>query len=94
LALAIALAVPAPFLHAAPAEQASVRAYRIAAGPLAGPLNRIAAPARRGHPHGPPPHLGGGPGALGPRRNTLVGRATRSVIRRRPAAAVERSRCP
>ncbi|MBG4593952.1 TonB-dependent siderophore receptor [Pseudomonas aeruginosa] len=45
LALAIALAVPAPFLHAAPAEQASVRDYRIAAGPLAGTLNRIAAPA-------------------------------------------------
>ncbi|MBF2945118.1 hypothetical protein HKT39_34675, partial [Pseudomonas aeruginosa] len=40
LALAIALAVPAPFLHAAPAEQASVRDYRIAAGPLAGTLNR------------------------------------------------------
>ncbi len=45
LALAIALAVPAPFLHAAPAEQASVRDYRIAAGPLAGTLNRIAAQA-------------------------------------------------
>ncbi len=45
LALAIALAVPAPFLHAAPAEQASVREYRIAAGPLAGTLNRIAAQA-------------------------------------------------
>ena len=45
LALAIALAVPAPCLHAAPAEQASVRDYRIAAGPLAGTLNRIAAQA-------------------------------------------------
>ena len=45
LALAIALAAPAPFLHAAPAEQASVRDYRIAAGPLAGTLNRIAAQA-------------------------------------------------
>lgn len=45
LALAIALAVPATFLHAAPAEQASVRDYRIAAGPLAGTLNRIAAQA-------------------------------------------------
>lgn len=45
LALAIALAVPAPFLHAAPAEQARVRDYRIAAGPLAGTLNRIAAQA-------------------------------------------------